>query len=270
MSGKKSKKCLDCKITIKVAHYNQKRCKKCAAYRVKYPKSNLTDAQKVLAKKLAGTMYYEKLAKQIGCSRSSLGRYAREEGFSLNHHKYPIDIVVDVCKFYEKHGTIETQRKYPNVNVRAIVERYPHFFKKRCVKWTDKQFIELSKMAGLISLEKQAKYFNRPRAHAGSIRSVWVKRFKLGCGQINGMFENRVRHLVDERKFYYVAGNGSENKRKLMLWIDIEENLKPKMPKFIRRGISVMAEFQRKLHDAKNNKECRLKINKMIKKIESL
>src|SRR5690606_27982022 len=147
------------------------------------------------------------------------------------HNKYAINpkLVKDVCKYYEMHGKSKTQKCYPEVNVRSIVERYK-LFKPRQVKWKEQEIIQLARFAGVISMQAQAKYFNRPRANAGSIKSVWVKKFRNCGGRIHGMAWYQARHITTpecpvlltpfwvQRKPGSVKGTAI---RKLCLWTDM-------------------------------------------------
>jgi transcriptional regulator with XRE-family HTH domain len=157
-----SRTCLTCKRPIR-GHFNRKRCRPCAKRLVKRPVGKLSPGQEKVARKLAGKMKQDDLADRIGCSRSNLIRWARDHKVSLDSLSLKPDVVKKVCAYYERHGRKRTEKKFPNVRVRSIVERYK-LFKPRQIKWTDKQIIEAARMAGLISPGAQAKYFNRPRA----------------------------------------------------------------------------------------------------------
>jgi hypothetical protein len=210
------------------------------------------------------------LAEYIGSSRTNLIRWATANGVSLDAHSYKPEVKARVLAYYERHGRVKTQKAFPGVGVRSIVERNYGAFQPRQIRWTDEQIIEAARMSGLVSPLAQAKYFNRPRAHVGSIKSLWMKKFKHGGGGINGMVHDTAKHLVTVKARYLKPkGLTRKNKlvefRRLILWVDIEKCMKPETPAFIQDAIHALADFQRWLHGTKNP---RPKILKMIKERE--
>ena len=215
-------------------------------------------------------MMQVELAEYLGCSRSNLIRWATAHKISLDANAYKPEVVNRVCAYYEKHGKIKTQEAFPDVSVRSIVERNYGLFKPRQIRWTDEQIIEAARMAGLISSQAQAKYFNRPRAHSGSIKALWMKRFGFGQGNINGMVHWYAKELVTV-KAPYVRPIGESRRgellefRRLILWVDMEKCLKTEVPPFMCDAIKELAQFQRWLWKSDNPKPL---ILKMIKERE--
>jgi len=205
------------------------------------------------------------LAQHIGCSRSNLIRWATANEISLNALSYKPDVVLSVCKYYERHGRKKTEETYPDVNVRSIIERNYGLFKPRQTRWTDEQIIEAAKMAGLVSPAAQAKYFSRPGAHSGSIKSLWMKKFGFGGCSINGMVHNYARELVGVRARYIQPTGESRSGRptkfrRVILWVDLERVLITNTPKFIKEAIHTMADFQRWLWRSKDPRPLILKM----------
>lgn len=262
--------CLTCKKTIR-GHFNRKRCRPCAKALVKRPQHTLTAEQQTEARRMAGTMMQRELAEHIGCSRSNLIRWASQSGVSLDALSYKPEVVRAVCSYYEMHGRSATQRMFPDVSVRSIIERNPKAFKPRQIRWTDEQIIEAARMAGLVSPIAQAKYFNRPRAHAGSIKALWMKKFGFGEGSLNGMAHWYARRLVQGHRARYIKPVGMSRDgepvefKRLILWVDLEKYLKPETPEFICEAVKTMADFQRWLH---GSPDPRTKILRMIKERE--
>jgi len=219
---------------------------------------------------MAGKMMQRELAAHLGVSRSNLIRWATQAGVSLDAHSYKPAIVSAVCRHYERHGKTKTQEIFPDVSVRSIIERNYGKFKPRQVRWTDEQIIEAARMAGLISFKAQARFFNRPNADIGSIKSLWMKRFGMGGGTVNGMVHDSAKHLVTSSA-RYLKPMGDNRKgqpvqfRRLVLWVDMEKCLKPETPEFIASAIYSLADFQRWLWKSKNPKPL---ILKMIKERE--
>ena len=268
--------CAICKTRKKQKHFNSKYCKPCAIERRKRPLGKLTKEQERQAKKLAGTIYRDELAKQIGTSKANFMRWARmHPEINFNAHKYPDRVVREVCDYYVDYGKTKTQEKYPSVKVRSIVERYlKDIGNPRQIRWTDRQTIQLVRMAGIISMRAQAEFFDRPNAHRGSIQSAWMKKFKVQGSQINGLSWHIARHYTDyycpvlQTRFWVQRKTRSkiqyESARMLVLWVDLAKHMSDDIPEHIKAGIRALAKFQIWLH----GKNVRKNIIKMIKEIE--
>lgn len=207
------------------------------------------------------------LAAHIQCSRTNLIRWASRSGVSLDAHSYKPHVVNAVCSFYEQHGKVKTQERFSDVSVRSIVERNYGRFKPRQIRWTDEQAIEAVKMAGLVSPFAQARYFNRPNANEGAIKSIWVKKFKSAPCSINGMNHWIAKELVTSNaRYLQPIGRGRNGKptkfRRVILWVDMENCLKREVPGFIKESIEALANFQRWLWKSKNPKPLILKMIK--------
>ena len=262
-------KCLLCKKRNIQKRYNSKYCRPCALERRKRPIGRLTPTQIKRVTELAGTMKRDDVAKTAGVNRTTFNRWARDSDINFNWLAYKPAVIKDVCEYYAEHGKIKTQKKYPNVKVRPIVERYLKDLDlpPRQIQWTDEQLMELVKMAGIISMSSQAKYFNRPNAHRGSIQSVWIKKFNRAGGSINGLSYSVAKHFVCfycpvlSTKFWVTRKGSTESCRQLVLWVDVEKHVKKDLPKHILSGISALAKFQRYIH----GRNVRANIIKMIK-----
>lgn len=221
---------------------------------------------------MIGKMDRVEIAERLGTSLTSLKRAFR--GQRLGYHNWCVrqpELVKAVNSYYEEHGKNKTAERFQlkPKQVEHIIYRYKQF-KPRQIRWTDKQITEAARMAGLVSPRAQANYFNRPNAHAGAIKSLWMKRFGMGAGSINGMAHWTAKELVDEDAPYIKpigesrAGNPIEFRR-LFLWVDIEKHLKKDIAPFLKDAVRSMADFQRWLHKSNNP---RLKILAMIKERE--
>lgn len=247
-------KCPDCKKEVKNAHPNRKRCKRCAAKVRKRPHHSLTKEQIAQFHNLVGKMDLRDMAEKMGVSRTSLRRYAVQARISCNfHNKYVKnpEKVQEIIEFYLEHGKNATKEKYPGIKLRSIVERYAK--EKRQVRWEEWEIIQLARFAGIISHKNQAKYFNRPNAHAGSIKSVWYKKFKASSSNINGVHFYMVKHLLRKEpariETQYMGGNSTGiHRRKLILWVELAKCLNKDAPEEIVSAIKTMAKFQKWLH----------------------
>lgn len=246
---KKNKFCSECGVDISEGHKNRKYCEECAVEKRRRPRHNLNDEQVRIVNKLAGRVKRSDICKQANCSLSSLKRYAGEVGLSLHagdesEFRYPAQVIEKVCRYYEKHGRPKTERKFPGVKVRSIVER--HQTNPRLIPWTDQDMFELVKMAGIVSNDNQARYFSRPNAGRGSIVSVWQKRFGYGQYLVNGLPKWKAKMFVDANCPCIISEQAAgKNCKKVYLWVDMIHYLKDDCPEFIKEAIKVMANFQR-------------------------
>lgn len=262
------KKCLRCNTPIKGAHPNRKRCEPCAAMLRKSPAGKLTTKQERMVRRLAGTMFIKDLAKKVGTSDSNLDRWARDNKFDINALKYSDEEIAIVCAYYAKHGKTKTQKKFPKVRVRSIVERHYKTLNlpARCTPWTDEQLVQLARFGGIASFTEIANYFKRPRAFNGSIQSVWMKRFGHGCRYLNGAPYNWAHKLVTNDCPLYTSKfcETRLGPQKIYLWIDLEKHLLPEIPDHISSAIKSLAKFQRWLH----GKNYRANIMRILRGIE--
>ncbi len=268
--------CPGCRTRKVQKHHNAKWCKPCALDRRKRPRSTLSSKEIAWCESQIGKLSAPQMAERLGTSLSNVKRAFRGKSLWFHNGKYinQPDVVRSVIRYYEKHGKQATIKKFPNINVKSIVDRPEYYGIKRTYRqkrWTEDQIAELARMAGVISQEAQAKYFKRPRAFAGSITSVWSKTFKMSGGCINGLSHHVAKELVTEKcpfirtKFWQQRKKTGEYGRMLYLWVDMEKHLKNDVPEFIVEAIRTMADFQRWLHQTKNP---RRKILKMIEERE--
>lgn len=245
----KSKACLDCHVEIS-GHKNRKRCEVCVKALGHRPKYNLTDKQISKIPKYLGIISIEETAEKLKTSRSSLRRWARDNGVSFKYTGYSDEIKREVTSYYEKHGMPATRKRFPKVKVRSIIEKMYGEFSPRCVKWEENQIIEMVKMSCFIPFSDQAKYFNRPRANAGSISSAWAKKIKAAPLEIQGICKNRAKLFISKKcpfiELPFIRNEESDKEhRNLHLWIDMEKHLLPDCPGVIKKYIETMAMFQR-------------------------
>lgn len=203
---------------------------------------------------MIGKMPAKEIAVKLGTSISNLKRAFRGTRLAyFNKHVINQDRVKRVCAYYEKHGRPATEKAFPEVKVRSIVERYK-FYRPRQTRWTDEQIVELARMAGLVSFDEQARRFARPGAAAGSIKSAWQKKFGFGGQAINGMSNWMAKEIVTKdcprilSHYWDTKRAGKHYGRNICLWVDMEKHLRPGVPDFIVSAIKQMAEFQRWLH----------------------
>lgn len=263
----KIKNCLLCEVDISDSHPNRKMCEECSLLSRKKPKGTMTKTQIAQAKKMAGKAPREEIAKNLGVSLSNLKRSCPKVSF-VYYYKYKANpsMVKEVLKYYEKNGRKKTEEKYKdeNVKIRSIVEKYKNY-SPRQVRWKNSEILMAVKMAGLFDFNTQAKYFNRPNAHKGSLRSLWSKRLHGKPSDINGMHEYKALLFVKKTCPHVKTevGAGKYN-RKLYLYSDMKNHLRKSCPDFIRKAIIALAEFQEKLWQTKN---VRKEVRKLQRKL---
>lgn len=250
-------------------HLNSKYCKSCADQKRKSPASNLTKNQARSVKALVGKISQKEIMERLKISKCSLQRFAKEQGFTYRIPRYSKDTIEKVVSYYVQHGKIKTEKKFPNVRIRSIVERYIH--EPRQAPWKTSELIDLVKMGGIVSMSSQAQYFNRPNAFRGSIQAAWSKKFKCSGGHINGLSFSVGKHFVRpicpvvQTEFWRQNSDrkkGGSWSRTLILWVDMERHLKDDVPEHIKDGIKALARFQRWLH----GKNVHKKVEEMLER----
>lgn len=229
-------------------HFNAKYCLSCSAERLRRPAHGLTKAQAAEVERLRGTMFRWQIAEHVGMSEAAVARYLRDAGLDSNARNYPQATVAAVCAVYETLGMRRTQQLFPDVVVRSIVERHKDYGPRQ-VRWCDPQIIEAARMAGLVSPNAQARYFGRPNAYSGSIRSLWNKHFRCAPGNINGLSAQLVWRLTRPGvPAVLVRHSSAAGYFAKVLWLDLAENVKPTVAPVIQKAISALAQFQSWLH----------------------
>lgn len=244
----------------RAAHFNAKYCLVCRAERLKHPAHTLTASQAQTVERLRGTLFRRQIAERLGVSRAQVARYLRAAGLDSNARDYAPAVVAAVCAAYEALGRKRTQELFPEVVVRCVVERYQHV--PRQIRWAGPQIIEAARMAGLVSHNAQARYFGRPNACAGSIKSLWVKGFQCAPGDINGLTALLVWRLtkpgVPAVLIRHSSASGFFAK---VLWIDLARTLKASVEPVIRKAILSLARFQAWLHGTEDTMAIRQMIH---------
>jgi len=232
------------------AHANTKYCTACQQERLTRPRSTLTPAQGAEVLRLAGTLPKADLCQRLGVSSATVSRFLREQGVRPGHYNaYKSDIVTAVCTAYETLGKKRTQQLFPDVRVRSIVERYKAF-SPRQIRWTGEQHIAAIRMAGLVSATAQARYFDRPNAFEGSIKSFWVKVVRCAPSDVNGLSAHHAWHLVQPGAPATLVTHANSRGQYAIkiLWLDLVQHLRPDVAPDLREAVQCLARFQAWLH----------------------
>lgn len=237
--------CVECQTRPRwSAHPNTKYCAPCQQRLLKAPRSNVTPAQAQHIETLRGTMPRWQIAERVGMSRAQLHRYLREQGLASNARDYPQDVVTAVCATYAALGKRRTQELFPDVVVRCIVERYKDY-PPRQIRWTGEQQVEAVRMAGLVSHTAQARYFGRPNAFEGSIKSFWTKGVGCAPGALHGLGFHVAWQLATPGVPAVLVHQATHpGPRAVVLWLDLVSHLRPGVDPEVRRLVEVLARFQ--------------------------
>jgi len=268
------RRCLQCQISIERRHFNAKFCKKCSVIVRRNPlPKDVTKKEVNEIRRLSKKYYKHEIAEIMGVSWSRIGRIKSHYGIKENKRDYPKDLVKKVCEYYARHGRPGTERKFKGVKIRSIVERYLKDFDVpvRQKRFTEKDIIFLSRMQGIVPYSLQAKVLNRPRAGAGSIKAFWQKRMGSESHRLNGLPNIVAKHYLckphlDPKRLglkVKALNRGYETKesRRIILWVDLEKNLRPETPEHLKQAIKAMARFQTWLHGVKN---VRLRVKRLM------
>lgn len=229
----------------------------------------MTPAQIRKAKSLVGKISRDDICRQLGVSTSNLKRSCPGISFYFfNRYAAQPELVEKVCKYYERHGKKKTTEKFPDICIRSVVERYKNYAPRQ-TRWTPRQIRQAAQMAGLVSIEDQAKFFNRPGANRGSIVSLWMKKFKLGGGNVNGLSWNIARNFVRPQcpkiktSFWRRREWTKESNRArfVVTWKDFEKYQKHDNPAWVKEAASALARFQIWLH---GTKQIRARVQKIV------
>lgn len=238
--------CVECQARPRrSAHANTKYCEACQRRLLRAPRSRVTEAQGALIRQLRGTMPRRQVAERVGIPHAQLNRYLAEQGLTSNARNYPPDVVQAVCATYAALGKRRTQELFPDVVVRCIVERHKDYAPRQ-IRWTPQQHVEAVRMAGLVSHTAQARYFGRPNAFEGSIRSFWAKGMGCAPRDVHGLGHHLVWRLATPGvPAVLVSQQEHPGARCVVLWLDLVHHLRPGVAPEVRQMVEVLARFQR-------------------------
>jgi transposase len=177
--------CRGCGGSLAGRHANVRYCENCKSQSRRRPR-NLSASQRERILAMAGELPRHEIARHVGVSEVTVSRFVRSTGRRFRKcTQFSEGLVAAVTEAYERHGRVHTEKLFPEVRVRSIVERHPHW--PRQLRWTDEQIVEAARMAGLVSPDAQARFFGRPNAYEGSLKALWVRRFGCAPRYINGL-----------------------------------------------------------------------------------
>ena len=250
--------CPDCgqpAVAVKpgyVARAKAKYCAACRQARRRQPRSRLTPAQAAQVLALRDTCYRHEIARRVGVSLAQVSRFLREQGLSSNARNLPAATVAAVLRVYEqaprKQGKQRVRELFPDVAVRSVVERYRDFAPRQR-RWQAEELREAVQMAGLVRPTTQARYFARPHAATGSIKSVWAKVFQCAPRDINGLGAHLAWRLTTPGcPAVLVAHEQASSGTPKVLWLDLAQHLRPDLPEWVHDAVQALAGMQAWVH----------------------
>lgn len=236
------RKCSSCNCSIENRHKNARRCVSCAKLLRKSPAHNLTPLQQKKALELAGKMYRNEIAKTIGCSRTAFTRFAKQrKDVNWNAHRYKDELVEKVVNFYINNSMHDTQKKFQNVCVRSIIDRYVG--KVKCIPWSEKETLALYKYTGLASYTEIAVKLGRNPC------APKRKRAKQVSGYVNSIpFDIAKKFVTRGCPFYYLRKTDKPCGHWTTPWVAMVKHLRAENPGWVNDAVASLAKFQRWLH----------------------
>ena len=184
---------------------------------------------------LAGTMTRQEIAESLGTSRATVSRCLAKNGIRTGQPKqYPIEIRNAVIAFYETHDKHETQKQFPGVRVRSIIDRYETTAKQDF--WTFEEDLKAISMLTEKPTTEISKILGRGE------RSV-IKRMKrvynLSPKHLNGMAYRLCKHVLSSDYVPEKKGNAY-----VVNWEDFDTHINTKN-KDIIMCVKILADFRR-------------------------
>jgi hypothetical protein len=241
------RQCRECRTDITTRHKNALDCAACRQDKARNPRSHLTPEQQAHILRLRGTMRRMEIAAVVDVSQAQVNRFLREQALRSNVRDYSPEEVQMVCAAYAVLGKVRTQALFPQFVVRSIVERYykPQGLPPRQERWMGEQLIDAARMAGLVSHTAQARFFARPNAYNGSIRSLWQKWFRCAPIHVHGLpLHLGWAYVRPGTTATLVAQQSMPGPRCLLLWLDMAGHLRPDVEPWVVAAIHTLARFQ--------------------------
>lgn len=142
---------------------------------------------------LAGTMTRKEIADSLRTSRATVNRCLRDNGIKTGQPKqYPIEIREAVIAFYATHNKYETQKQFPGVRVRSIIERYETKAKQKF--WTFEEDLKAISMLTETSTAQIAKVLKRGEKSA--IKRI-SRKYNISPKHLNGMAYRLCKHVMN-------------------------------------------------------------------------
>lgn len=183
---------------------------------------------------LAGTMTRAEIAERLNTSRATVNRCLRDNGIRTGQpRQYPVEIREAVIAFYATHDKNETQKQFPGVRIRSIIERYETEAKQEY--WTFEEDLKAISMLTEKPTSEISKSLGRGE------RSV-IKRmsrcYNLSPKHINGMAYRLCKHVLSDHYKPTKKGNAY-----IVNWCEMRDNIETENQDIIS-CVNVLARFR--------------------------
>lgn len=194
---------------------------------------------------LAGKMTRSEIAKCMNISRATVNRCLAKNSIQTGQpRQYPKAIVETVLDFFKTHTLVETQKQFPSVKVRSIIDRYSHDIK--CRKWDFHEDLKALSMLTKYSCRQVSKKLKR---NDNAVIRRLQRKYSVMPKHLNGIAYRLVSDIVhdslgasDVRK-----GKGTST-RYIVTWDVLYDNLSTENPDIIN-CVRVLSDFKRWLDD---------------------
>ena len=104
----------------------------------------------------------------------------------------------------------------------------------------------------------QARYFNRPNAYEGSIKSFWAKGACCAPRDVNGLGAFTAWQVATPGvPAVLVKHQQNGGARPVVLWLDLAAHLRPDVDPLVREVVQALARFQATLHNTQSSEDIR-------------
>ena len=183
---------------------------------------------------LAGKFTREEIANKLGTSRSTVNRCLKKNNIKTGQPKsYPINIRNAVINFYASHTLKETQKQFPNVKVRSIIERYTTLEKQNY--WTFEEELKAISMLSEKSTAEISKILGRGKR---AVSKRIQRNYQIAPKHLNGIAYRLCKHVLRSNFIPEKKGNIY-----IVNWNDFDKYISTKN-KTILECVKVLAKFR--------------------------
>lgn len=208
----------------------------------------MDEQQKEFVKNNANKMYRKNIAEKIMVSESTLKRFASENGIKFTYYSkadlYPKELIDEVIGYWLVNGVLAAKKKYPNVKIRSITEKYnkgQHYLSR----YTFEDRLFLLRYSEFIGMTKAVNLLGRPIKKGNHTKLFsFEKRKKTPYrNHLNGLSKHTIKKYLLDPKFIEL----NYHKRKIITWTEIAKDLKVDNQNLLILA-QAMAKFQTWIH----------------------
>lgn len=164
----------------------------------------------------AGKMTRQEIAESLGVSRATVNRRLRSHGIRTGQpRQYPVEIREAVIAFYATHDKHETQKQFPGVRVRSIIDRYETKAKQEY--WIFEEDLKAISMLTEKPTTEIARILGRGEK---SVIKRMKRVYNLSPKHLNGMAYRLCKHVLKDDFKPFKKGNSY-----VVNWSEMSKNL---------------------------------------------